>query len=160
MSRTAWTGVAAMAVVVTMGACAGNPRPGDRGYPFNVTGTYDASIEALGVVYAGPAEITTSSGGLVHGAIRLAGPENVSGDLQGAVTGDTLTFDSSYERDGGCTGVLSGTGRIDEGGAAVSGTAVVDDDCSGVRGHLHLQAEDRMSPRATPIARRGRTWET
>ena len=117
--------------VAALAACAGNPMPGDSGYPYNMTGTYDTSFEALGTVYAGPAEISTSPGGLIYGTIQLDGPETVLGDMEGSISGDTLTFESYYERGGGCTGVLSGVGVIEEGGGAVSGDAVVDDDCSG-----------------------------
>jgi hypothetical protein len=117
--------------VLVMAACSSNPMPGERGYPYNMTGVYDTEIDALGTVYTGPAEITTSPGGLIYGTIQLGGPETVLGDMEGSISGDTLTFESHYERGGGCTGVLSGIGVIEEGGGAVSGDAVVDDDCSG-----------------------------
>ena len=122
-----WTVFAAVALA----ACSGNPMPGDSDYPYNMTGTYETSIGALGTVYAGPATITTSPGGFVYGTMELAGPETVVGVIEGSIAGDTLTFDSHYERGGGCTGVLSGTGTIAEGGESASGDAVVDDDCSG-----------------------------
>ncbi|MBT8478134.1 MAG: hypothetical protein KJO06_04390 [Gemmatimonadetes bacterium] len=112
-------------------ACSGNPMPGESGYPYNMTGVYTTSVEAMGTVYEGPAEIATSPGGLIYGTIRLDGPETVLGDMEGSVSGDTLTFESHYERAGGCTGVLSGTGLIEEGGGAATGDAVVDDDCAG-----------------------------
>lgn len=121
--------VAGAAVAVL--ACSGNPLPGEKGYPYNTTGTYDTEFEAMGVVYAGPARITTSPGGLVYGTVELSGPENVEGDFNGSIAGDTLTFESNYLRGGGCTGLLSGQGSIAEGGGAIEGTAVVDDDCSG-----------------------------
>jgi hypothetical protein len=122
---------AAAVALMALTACSGNPMPGDRGYPYNVTGTYEASFEAMGVVYAGPAELTTSPGGLVYGTVNLSGPENVAGDFSGSIVGDTLTFESNYERAGGCTGMLSGQGIIVEGGGSVAGDAVVDDDCAG-----------------------------
>jgi hypothetical protein len=124
-------GLTAGIAVLVMAACSSNPMPGERGYPYNMTGSYDTEIDALGTVYAGPAEITTSPGGLIYGTIQLGGPETVLGDMEGSISGDTLTFESHYERGGGCTGVLSGVGVIEEGGGAVSGDAVVDDDCSG-----------------------------
>ena len=122
-----WIGIAAFAVT----ACSGNPMPGDQGYPYNMQGTYETSIGALGSVYAGPSTITTSPGGFIYGTLELAGPEPVVGTIEGTISGDTLSFDSHYERGGGCTGVLSGKGTIAEGGASASGDAIVDDDCSG-----------------------------
>ncbi|MCL7972123.1 MAG: hypothetical protein M8866_08585 [marine benthic group bacterium] len=127
LQTTIGLAIAAFAVA----ACSGNPMPGDQGYPYNMTGMYDASFEAMGTVYAGPAEIATSPGGLIYGTIQLDGPETVLGDMEGSISGDTLTFASNYERGGGCTGILSGVGLIAEGGGSVTGDAVVDDDCSG-----------------------------
>lgn len=117
--------------VTALAACSGNPMPGDSGYPYNMTGMYDTDIEAMGTVYAGPAEIATSPGGLVYGKIQLDGPETVVGDFEGSISGDTLTFESHYERAGGCMGVLSGVGIIAEGGGSANGDAVVDDECMG-----------------------------
>lgn len=129
---TRWqTGLVIGFTAAVMTACSGNPMPGDSGYPFNMTGMYDASIEALGTVYAGPAEIATSPGGIIYGKIQLDGPETVVGDMEGMISGDTLTWESHYERAGGCTGVISGVGIIEEGGGSANGDAVVDDDCAG-----------------------------
>ncbi|MGB5526765.1 MAG: hypothetical protein WBO43_08345 [Gemmatimonadota bacterium] len=116
---------------LVMAACSSNPMPGEKGYPYNMTGIYDTSIEALGTVYAGPAEIATSPGGLIYGKVQLDGPETVIGDMEGTIVGDTLKWESHYERAGGCTGVISGSGLIEEGGSSASGDAVVDDDCAG-----------------------------
>ena len=129
---TRWqTGLTVGFTAAVLAACSGNPMPGDSGYPFNMTGIYDASVEALGTVYAGPAEIATSPGGIIYGKIQLDGPETVLGDMEGTISGDTLTWESHYERAGGCTGVISGVGTIEEGGGSASGDAVVDDDCAG-----------------------------
>jgi hypothetical protein len=123
--------IVACVVLWTSAACSGNPMPGDSDYPYNLTGEYDVSIDAMGSEYAGPAKLTTSPGGLVYGVLDLQGPERVAGNLEGEISGDTLTFNSNYERGGGCTGVLSGEGRITEGGASVAGVSVIDDDCTG-----------------------------
>ena len=73
--------------------------------------------------------------GVAPGRVRLRtskdGPETVVGDMEGTIVGDTLNWESHYERAGGCTGVISGSGIIEEGGGAASGDAVVDDDCAG-----------------------------
>jgi len=122
-----WIGFAMAAAA----ACSSNPMPGESGYPYNMTGAYDAAVEALGTVYVGTAEIATSPGGLIYGKIQLDSPETVIGDVEGTISGDTLTWESHYERAGGCTGLLSGSGIIEEGGGVVTGDAVVDDDCSG-----------------------------
>ena len=123
--------VAALACMGVSAACAGNPMPGDKNYPYNLSGEYETSFDAMGTQYAGPAKLTTSPGGLVYGVLDLQGPERVAGNIEGEISGDTLTFDSNYERGGGCTGVLSGEGRITEGGLSVAGVSVVDDSCSG-----------------------------
>lgn len=124
-------GVLTVAALLAAAACASNPMPGDREYPYNLAGVYDASFEVMGVVYAGPAELQTSPGGMVYGTMTLTGEETVTGRLEGTVSGDTLIFEWPYDRSGGCTGMTSGAGVIDGGGGAVSGTALVEDDCLG-----------------------------
>lgn len=119
------------AVLLVSAACSGNPMPGDSGYPYNLSGDYEASFDAMGAEYKGEATLTTSPGGLVYGVIDLQGPERVAGNIEGEISGDTLTFDSNYQRGGNCTGILSGQGRITEGGTSVAGISVVDDDCTG-----------------------------
>lgn len=120
-----------LAAAFGLAACAGNPMPGEAGYPYNMSGIYDMDIEAMGVTYSGPADISTSPGGLIYGNLELVGPETVMGDLSGSIVGDTLNFESNYERAGGCTGLMSGEGIITEGGGSASGLAVVDDECAG-----------------------------
>ncbi len=117
--------------VLVMAACSSNPMPGEQGYPYNMTGIYETTVEALGTVYSGPAEIATSPGGMIYGTVELDGPETVVGDMEGTIVADTLSWESHYERAGGCTGVISGVGLIAEGGGSAIGDAVVDDDCAG-----------------------------
>ena len=125
------TWMVALAAALCLAACSGNPMPGDRGYPYNTTGLYELSLDTEGVLYTGPARLTTSPGGLVYGSVDVGGPENVSGDFSGSITGDTLSFESNYEREGDCAGLLSGSGIIAEGGGLVAGDAVAYDDCTG-----------------------------
>lgn len=111
--------------------CAGNPEPGDSGYRFNLNGGYDAMVEAQGTAYMGTAELTTLPGGAVTGSIVLTSPGQVEADVTGTVTDSTFQFESVYVRDGGCEGVLLGTGRIEPEGVAASGSVDIADDCSG-----------------------------
>jgi hypothetical protein len=115
---------------LALAACSGNPLPGDRDYPYNVNGIYDLSFEAEFFNDTATTEIYTSPGGITYGKVELQGAENVVGDLNGSIAGDTLTFESNYQRSSGCVGVIFAEGVISEGGDTIAGTALVEDDCA------------------------------
>ena len=85
--RRQQTGLLVGFAVLVMAACSSNPMPGEKGYPYNMTGIYETSVEALGTVYAGPAEIATSPGGLIYGKLQLDGPKRWSVTWRGTIVG-------------------------------------------------------------------------
>ncbi len=113
------------------GACSGNPAPGESGYPFNLNGTYDTRFEVQGTNYTGTMIVSTAPGGVVTGSVLLTSPAEVIGDIEGTVADSTFVFESTYTRDGGCGGLLTGTGGIRAEGATSSGTIEIADDCAG-----------------------------
>ncbi len=133
MIRSSWvrSAGAAISLSVLAGACAGNPQPGDSGYRFNLNGTYETTFEAMGTKYTGTMTVRTASAGAVTGAVLLTSPTEVIGDIEGTVVDSTFQFESSYSRDGGCGGLLTGAGRIQPNGGTSSGTIEIADDCAG-----------------------------
>ena len=113
------------------GACAGNPAPGEPGYPYNLQGRYDVVFSVQGMDYTGTAELGTVRGGAVTGEIRLEYPEPITADLNGTVADSTFRFESVYTRSGDCDGALLGTGAIRPEGTGSSGDVEVIDDCVG-----------------------------
>ncbi len=120
-----------IATVVLCGACAGNPQPGDPGYAYNLSGTYDATYIVNDEPYIGTIDLSTAPGGAVTGTFLLADPGIVEGSVNGAIVGNEFTYSGPYKIAGGCGGTVSGTGVITEGGTAVSGEVQVEDECSG-----------------------------
>ena len=120
-----------LSVSVLAGACAGNPAPGESGYPFNLNGSYETVFEAQGTNYTGTMEVTTAPGGVVTGSVILTSPAEVIGDIMGTVVDSTFQFESTYSRDGGCGGLLTGLGAIQANGVASSGAIEIADDCMG-----------------------------
>ena len=114
-----------------LAGCAGNPGPGEKGYAYNVNGTYDAVFVVQGMPYSGTATLSTAPGGAVTGEIRFERPEEVLGSFDGSVSDSTLLFESLYERDMGCRGTVIGQGTVLPAGAGVSGTIEIADDCGG-----------------------------
>ena len=133
MNGSTWLRAAAsvLSVAVLATGCAGNPAPGDSGYQYNLNGTYEAAFEAQGTAYTGTMSISTAPGGVVTGTVLLTSPAEVIGDVTGMVADSTFNFESDYMRDGGCGGMLVGTGPIRSGGAGSSGTVEIADDCMG-----------------------------
>lgn len=133
MTGSKWLRAAAtiLSVSALSGACAGNPAPGESGYPYNLNGTYEATFEAQGTRYTGTLALTTAAGGVVTGSVLLTSPTEVKGDVSGTVADSTFEFGSTYTRDGGCGGLLTGKGGVEADGVASSGSIEIADDCAG-----------------------------
>jgi hypothetical protein len=113
-------------------ACAGNPRPGEPGYPYNLSGRYEAEFIVDGTPYRGLMDLSTAPGGAVSGSFTVTDPANVMGTVGGAIVADTVDFQMPYEiLDNGCSGVLYGRNAIAEGGEAFGGAIRLDDSCGG-----------------------------
>lgn len=120
-------------VIVAAAACAGNPQPGDPGYAYNVTDAYAAEFVVDNASYTGSLTLETAPGGMVAGTMNVTSPATITGPVEGMVKGDTLTFESNYEiAENGCSGIVTGTGVIAEGGGSVSGSMDVYDACGDV----------------------------
>ena len=124
--------VAAGAVlVISAAACAGNPKPGDSGYAYNVSDAYAAEFVVDAASYTGSMTLETAPGGAVAGTMNVTSPATITGTVTGMISADTLTFESDYEiAENGCTGTVTGVGVITEGGGSVSGLMDVYDACA------------------------------
>lgn len=107
-------------------ACAANPRPGEPGYPYNVSGTYQASFDVGGDAYTGTLEATTGPGGAVSGSFRVVGEVTASASFTGTVVGDSLSWSGGYTlAEVDCPGTITSEGVVAEGGASLSGDLFV-----------------------------------
>lgn len=123
---------AALAVTGLLLACAGNPKPGDPGYSYNVAGNYAASFNVDGVPYGGIITLETAPGGAVSGNMAMVTPITLESQLTGTVTGDSLMLSIPYTLPDGCNGTAVLRGPIAEGGGSSSGPMQVNDSCAGV----------------------------
>ena len=113
-------------------ACAGNPQPGEQGYPYNLTGQYQAEFVVDGTPYRGTMDLSTATGGAVSGSFTVTQPARVVGTVEGAIVADTLDFQMPYEiLDNGCAGTVSGRAGIAEGGTGFGSPIRLDDSCGG-----------------------------
>jgi hypothetical protein len=112
-------------------ACAGNPRPGEAGYPYNLTGSYRAEFVVQGTPYRGDMNLATAPGGIVSGSFSVTGPDAVVGTVEGTMATDSLAFVMPYEQVGGCAGTVEGTAAVSEGGAGFASPITVQDSCGG-----------------------------
>lgn len=112
-------------------ACAGNPAPGEEGYPYNVDGEYEAAFMASdGVTYTGTMQLATSAGGSVAGTIFLNDPVTITGEVDGTLVQDRLEISIGFEiPEVDCVGVVAGTGIVAEGGAPVEGEVTIEGEC-------------------------------
>jgi hypothetical protein len=119
-------------IAATLVACAGNPKPGEPGYAYNLVGSYQAEFVVDGTPYRGMMDLSTAPGGVVSGSFTVIDPARVEGTVQGSIVADTVAFEMPYEiKDNGCIGVVYGRHAIAEGGGTFGGDIRLEDSCGG-----------------------------
>jgi hypothetical protein len=121
-----------LALFLYLGACAGNPGPGEAGYPYNLNGSYSGEVVVEGEAFSLTFDVETRAEGSIRGTYAVTSPVSMSGQVTGAVVADSVSFRLSYTNPmDGCGGTFDGTGVVEEGGDAFSGRARVNDSCGG-----------------------------
>jgi hypothetical protein len=117
--------LAASALLALVAACAGNPGPGDPGYPFNVSGDYSGQFVVEGQGISATLSLQTGPGGAVTGDLRVT-EMGITAKAEGTVLGSQLTLRIAYRNPGsGCDGMAEATATIGQGGATFSGPATI-----------------------------------
>jgi hypothetical protein len=116
----------------SLAACAGNPKPGEAGYSYNLSGSYRAEFVVEGTPYRGDMDLATAPGGVVSGRFTVVGDGPVVGTVEGTIVTDSLAFVMPYEQVNGCAGTVEGSAAISEGGAGFAGPVQVEDSCGGM----------------------------
>ena len=131
---------AVLTIALLLGACAGNPGPGESGYAYNLTGRYSGTLDVEGLLFTSVMELNTAPGGAVTGTFTATGMAPVSGEITGTIAEDTFVFRIRYNRTAeGCSGVLSGRATIPTGGGEFSSSVGIDDNCDGsLAGYLRV----------------------
>ena len=113
-------------------ACAGNPQPGEPGYPYNLSGPYTTLFLVDGTPYRGTMSLETAPGGVVTGSFIVTEPARVEGSVEGTIAADTVRFAMPYEiLENGCSGTVNGSAPVSAGGAGFEGPVQLDDSCGG-----------------------------
>jgi hypothetical protein len=121
-----------LVLVGALGACAGNPGPGDPGYPFNLNGSYSGETVVEGEPFSLTFDLRTEAEGALRGSYEVTSPVRMSGQITGTLVADSVNLRLNYTNPmDGCGGTFEGTGLVEEGGAAFSGRARVNDSCGG-----------------------------
>jgi hypothetical protein len=126
MWRRVIIGLAAATVTT---ACAGGPRPGDAGYPYNASGAYTGRLTVRDELFDARLELRTAPGGRVRGSFRVAAPFALDGRVDGRVIDDLLRVTITYANSpqGGCTGRVEGILTVQRGGDVIEGPGTVSD---------------------------------
>jgi hypothetical protein len=113
--------LAAALSVAFLVACAGTPGPGDDGYLYNVAGPYSGQFVVDGQPLNGTMRLATGGGGVVTGSFAVS-MMGITGELEGTVVEDRLTFRGTYRNpETGCDGVASVNATIGENGSTIEG---------------------------------------
>lgn len=124
----------ALLALFILAACGGNPQPGEPGYAFNLSGTYDAELVGDdGQTYIGTMSLETVAGGEIGGSMTISSPMSVLGTVEGLLVGAEATLSVTFEiPDAGCGGIVAGSGVVVDGGGEATGLFDdVTDDCGG-----------------------------
>ena len=118
-------------VLPLLAACAGNPAPGEPGYPYNLSGRYTAAFVVQGGTYRATMDLSTAPGGVLSGIFAVAEPP-IAGTVEGTIAADTVDFQMPYEMlQQGCAGVVQGRLAIAADGAGFEGPIRLEDSCNG-----------------------------
>jgi hypothetical protein len=125
-------GLGALVLGAFVWACAGNPGPGDPGYPFNLSGLYGGQIFVEGMAFSFEIDVQTRPGGEFGGTYAVTSPVSMTGDVAGTLVADTARFSLDYVNPmDGCGGTLDGTGTVTGDGEQFAGRVRVNDTCNG-----------------------------
>jgi len=136
----------ALAACAWLSACAGTavPGPGETGYPYNVSGSYEGRFVFDGQPFDASLQLRTDAGGHVRGAFLIARPVNIEGRAEGVVVDDLLRLTVTYRGADGCDGTVEGILTIEAGGAAFEGPVTVTDCAPPVAGRMSFRVRGRV----------------
>ena len=66
-------------------ACAANPKPGEPGYPYNLSGPYQVEVVVQGTPYHGMMDLSMEPGGALGGTFQVIDPVQVGGSIEGTI---------------------------------------------------------------------------
>ncbi len=119
--------IGASAVLVLLTACAGNPGPGEPGYPFNLSGDYAGEFTVDGMALPAIMTLATGVGGAVTGSFTVSAM-GITGEVEGTLVGDQLTFRASYYNpETSCPGTAESAVTVGEEGGSLSGPLTVNE---------------------------------
>jgi hypothetical protein len=113
------------ALAILLAACAGNPGPGEPGYPFNLAGDYTGQFTVEGTVIPAVMTLVTGAGGVVTGSFTVA-QMGLTGKVDGTLVGSQLAFRGTYHNpESACDGTAESSATVGEGGTTLSGPLTV-----------------------------------
>lgn len=126
-------------VSLVLSACAGAPRPGDPGYPFNTAGSYTGRFHFGDDPFDATMQLRTAPGGAVRGAFRITTPVVIEGSVEGRIVEDLLRVTIVYRSPNDCDGRIEGILSVEEGGGVIDGPIRVSDCGPPVAGRMDFQ---------------------
>ena len=98
----------------------------------DLKGDYNVEFVVQETPYTGTFKTTAGAKGAFGAKLEFTTPSKVLADVTGKTAGDSITFDAKYEDQGrGCTGTLTGKGKVEKDAAKAAGTVEISDSCGG-----------------------------
>jgi len=137
--------IPSITATMLLGACAGNPAPGDAGYAFNVEGLYAGRLMVEGDPFDGTVELRTGRGGRVRGSFVMRAPLEVEGRLEGSLVDDLLRVTLTYETEPrgpgttACESLIEGILTVSRGGDVFEGPVTITDCGDALSGRMSFR---------------------
>jgi hypothetical protein len=125
-----------------LSACASTPGPGDSGYAYNVSGSYQGRFMFDGQPFDTRLDLRTAGGGRVQGDFTVTTPVKLNGAVEGVVLDELLRLTVTYTNPEGCDGRIEGVLTVEAGGGVFDGPVSVTDCGQPVSGRMSFRRVD------------------
>lgn len=99
----------------------------------DLKGDYNVEFVVQETPYTGTFKTTPGEKSAFTAKLDFTTPSRVLADVTGKTAGDSITFDAKYEDQGrGCTGTLTGKGKVEKDATKSAGVIEINDSCGGV----------------------------
>lgn len=137
--------IPSITATMLLGACAGNPGPGDADYVYRVEGLYAGRLMVEGEPFDGTVELRTGRGGRVRGSFVMRAPLEVEGSLEGSLVDNllrvTLAYEAEARRPGAtaCDSRIEGILTVSPGGDVFEGPVTITDCGDALSGRMSFR---------------------
>jgi hypothetical protein len=98
----------------------------------DLKGDYNVEFIVQGTPYLGTFKTKPAAKSAFTSKLEFTTPSKILADVTGKTPGDSITFNAKYEdQSRGCTGTITGKGKVEKDATKAAGGVDINDSCSG-----------------------------